>query len=185
MKKQFNLKAENKIQIFQIWLASINWTLGKNQLTESELEILSYFLYYNDKYKSIQDYNVRMDLLFSTTVKTKIKEEFGISTHKMETYLNKLRKKGIIINNSLDPKLVIYPDSNIQVTFSCSLNSVEITSSIQEQEIRPMEEKSPVPDMEEMNGEDDLDDENTEIHDFSVDPFTKYFSDNNNIESWM
>ena len=95
MNKRFNIPVTERIQIFQVWLASINWTLGANQLTEAELEILSYLLYYNDKYKSVKEHSIRMDLLFSTTIKNKIKEEFSIPTHKLETYLNKLGKKNV------------------------------------------------------------------------------------------
>ena len=73
MIKKFNIPVKEKVQVFQVWLGAINWTLGVNQLTDSELEIFSYLLYYNDKYKSITEHDVRMDILFSTTIKNKIK----------------------------------------------------------------------------------------------------------------
>jgi hypothetical protein len=192
MVKKFVLPISERIQIFQVWLASINWTLGKNQLTESELEMLSYFIYFNDVYKSIPENDVRMDLLFSTTIKNKIKKEFNISTHKMETYLNKLRKKGIIENNVINEKFIIYPDSSLEITFSC-----KITSRVESNKVTPIpaKEELPVelpsePDVNENmeNSYDDLDEEATSVeeqYDFK-DPFDKYFNnEGDQIESWM
>lgn len=192
MIKKFVLPISERIQIFQVWLASINWTLGKNQLTESELEMLSYFIYFNDVYKSIPENDVRMDLLFSTTIKNKIKKEFNISTHKMETYLNKLRKKGIIEKNVINEKFIIYPDNSLEVTFSC-----KITPRVESNKITPIpaKEELPVelptePDFNENmeNSYDDLDEEVSSIeeqYDFK-DPFDKYFNnEGDQIESWM
>lgn len=190
MIKHFNIPITERIQIFQLWLASINWTLGKNQLTEAELEILSYLLYYNDKYKSIQDYNVRMDLLFSTSIKKKIREEFNIPSQKFETYLNKLRNKGILDKNSINPKFVVYPDNKLQITFSCELKVDEPKKS-SEPVVQSFENEEHIKEEYVYNQEpDDLDeeelDESTDNYDFR-DPFDKYFEnyDNRNIESWM
>lgn len=119
MTKSFEIKANTRIELFQFWLAACNWTLGKNSLTESELKILSYFLYYNDKYKSIQDLETRFELLFSNSIKKKIKEEFGVESQKLETYLNKLRKKGVITStNSINSSFLIYPENKIILSYN-------------------------------------------------------------------
>jgi hypothetical protein len=44
MIKKFNIPVKEKVQVFQVWLGAINWTLGVNQLTDSELEIFSLLL---------------------------------------------------------------------------------------------------------------------------------------------
>lgn len=192
MNKRFNIPVTERIQIFQVWLASINWTLGPNQLTEAELEIFSYLIYYNDKYKSVKEYSIRMDLLFSTTIKNKIKEEFGIPTHKLETYLNKLRKKECIKNNSIDERFIIYPDSSLEVTFACKIASNEVRPPVQD---TPVEPSIDIPEdtevynepsaQEPIEEEDDLDSPAEEEYDYK-DPFDKYFNDSeSNIESWM
>lgn len=116
--------ANDRIQLFQGFLGSINWTLGDNALTESELLILSYLLYYNDKYRSITDEETRNELLFSTSVKKKIKEEFKVDSQKLETYLNKLRKKGVITaNNTISPKFIIYPEDKVFISFTFQLKN--------------------------------------------------------------
>jgi len=113
----------NRVDLFKGWLNVINCTLSKkDSLTESELEILTYLLYYNDKYKSIKEDETRFELLFSTSVKKKMKEEFNVDSQKLETYLNKLRKKGIITsNNTINPIFIIYPEDTVFISFTFQL----------------------------------------------------------------
>lgn len=199
MIKNFNIPITKRIQIFQVWLASLNWTLGVNQLTEAELEIFSYLLYYNDQYKSIQDHNLRMDLLFSTTIKKKIKDEFNIPTAKFETYLNKLRKKGVLEKNSIVPRFIIYPEDKLQVSFTCGLTATVqrpivvpeppvVEEPIVQEEVREefIGEYNDEPYEEPIDELDEPDSDDIEHHDFR-DPFDKYFSNNGQppMESWM
>lgn len=100
--KTFQITVNSRLELYQAYIASVNWMLGKNSLSNSEIEILSYFLYYNDKYKNIKESEIRFELLFSNSVKKKIRTEFNLSSQKMETYLNKLRKKGVILKNSIN-----------------------------------------------------------------------------------
>lgn len=99
--KTFQITVNSKLELYQAYIASVNWMLGKKSLSESEIEVLSYFLYYNDKYKNIKEKEIRFELLFSNSVKKKIRTEFNISSQKMETYLNRLRKKGVILKDSI------------------------------------------------------------------------------------
>lgn len=141
MIKPYNITGNSILDIFQTYLRIINWTL-KEQLTEAEMEILSYLLYYNNHYYTqIKDDQIRFDLLFSSVVKRKLKEEFNVSSAKVETYLNKLRKKGIIEKNQLSPRVIIYLQEKLEVRFSINLKGqVELPSPTQEpikQEITP------------------------------------------------
>ena len=117
----------NRVDLFKGWLNVINCTLSKKgSLTESELEILTYLLYYNDKYKSITEDETRFELLFSPSVKRKMKEEFNVDSQKLETYLNKLRKKGVIAsNNTINPKFIIYPEDTVFISFTFQLNNIQ------------------------------------------------------------
>jgi hypothetical protein len=192
MIKNFNIPVEERVQLFQIWLASINWTLGPNQLTQAELEILSYFIYYNDKYRSIKENDVRMDLLFSTTIKSKIKKEFNINTHKLETYLNKLRKKNVIENNSINERFIIYPEQSLQVQFNSSLQAETPQEDIKPANDKPTAEvNEPIQPIE---VEDSSDSTSSVVDDLDeVDPqpfdprsdFDKYFNEEPPLESWM
>jgi predicted transcriptional regulator len=182
MVKKFNINVDKKIYLFQLWLASINWTLGSNQLTEIEIEILSYFLYYNSKYDSIKENDVRMDLLFSSTIKNKIKKEFNISTTKLETYLNKLRKKSVINNNCIDEKFIIYPDNSIKVELFFNVNTTKVIDN------KPTEEVivNTIKEDETLSESivDDLDEEVEETTEYG-NIFEKHFNDNTATESWM
>jgi len=198
MVKNFNIPVQERIQLFQVWLASINWTLGKSQLTQAELEILSYLIYYNDKYKTIKEADVRMDLLFSTTIKSKIKKEFDVSTHKLETYLNKLRKKNVIENNSINERFIIYPEQSLQVQFNSSLQTetpqedtkptndeptAQVNDSVQPIEVEDNSNTSS-PTVEDASPIDDLDEVESEPFDPRSD-FDKYFNEEPPLESWM
>jgi hypothetical protein len=191
MIKKFNIPVKEKVQVFQVWLGSINWTLGVNQLTDSELEIFSYLLYYNDKYKSITEHEVRMDLLFSTTIKNKIKQEFNIVTHKLETYLNKLRNKGFIVGNSVPERFLVYPENSIEVTFTCFMEVQTPKVEVKVEELEIPTEQIPVEiqvnaavDIQ-LDEYDDLDEVPNEPLDFR-DSFDKYFNEEDNpTETWM
>jgi hypothetical protein len=191
MIKKFNIPVKEKVQVFQVWLGAINWTLGLNQLTDSELEIFSYLLYYNDKYKSITEHEVRMDLLFSTTIKNKIKQEFNIVTHKLETYLNKLRNKGFIVGNSVPERFLVYPESSIEVTFTCFMEVQTPKVEVKVEELEIPTEQIPVEiqvnaavDIQ-LDEYDDLDEVPNEPLDFR-DSFDKYFNEEDNpTETWM
>lgn len=155
MKKAYEIPIKSRIALFQAYLVAFNWTLGKNELTISEIEILSYFLYYNEKYKSIKEDEVRYELLFSTSVKKKIREEFNIDSQKLETYLNKLRKKGVVTsNNGINPAFVIYPENVIDLTFSFKM----LNSKVKETPVVQAEKQEVITSqVEEM--EDDLEEE--------------------------
>jgi hypothetical protein len=191
MIKKFNIPVKERVQVFQVWLGAINWTLGVNQLTDSELEIFSYLLYYNDKYKSITEHEVRMDLLFSTTIKNKIKQEFNIVTHKLETYLNKLRNKGFIVGNSVPERFLVYPENSIEVTFTCFMEVQTPKVEVKVEELEIPTEQIPVEiqvnaavDIQ-LDEYDDLDEVPNEPLDFR-DSFDKYFNEEDNpTETWM
>jgi len=132
MIKPFNIKVKNKQELFLAYLKAINWTLPE-QLTDSELEVLSYLVYYNNFYAAeIKSDEIRYDLLFSSSTKKKIREEFDIDSQKFETYLNKLRKKGIITNNSLSNKVVITIDDKLEIRFTMTLKETTLKAEPKE-----------------------------------------------------
>jgi len=134
MIKPFNIKVKNKQELFLAYLKAINWTLPE-QLTDSELEVLSYLVYYNNFYAGeIKSDEIRYDLLFSSSTKKKIREEFDIDTQKFETYLNKLRKKQIIINNTLSSRVVITAEDKLEIRFTMA---VKETLKTEPKEERP------------------------------------------------
>lgn len=123
MIRPFKIKVENKQELFLAYLKTINWTLPE-QLSEAELEVLSYLVTYYDSYKEIKSDKIKFNLLFSPNVKKEIKEEFNIDTQKFETYLNKLRKKKII-TTKLHPLVVISAEELLEVRFTIEIKPKE------------------------------------------------------------
>lgn len=129
MNKSLTIKLKKKIELIQAYLSAVNWTLGSNQLTLQELEVLSYFVYFDQQYLQITDPNVRYELLFSTNVKKKIKQQFNLNTTKLETYITKLRKKGIITNNQLNKPFQLNFEKDVaQIVYTFSISTNNPTS---------------------------------------------------------
>lgn len=161
MVKPFNIKVKNKQELFLAYLKSINWTLPE-QLTDSELEVLSYLVYYNNFYAAeIKSDEIRYDLLFSSSTKKKIREEFDIDAQKFETYLNKLRKKQVIVNNTLSKQVVITMQDKLEVRFTMSVKEEPILKEEPKNE-RPsfdnfVDEVAEVPELKAITSIDDDD----------------------------
>lgn len=161
MIKPFNIKVKNKQELFLAYLKAINWTLPE-QLTDSELEVLSYLVYYNNFYAAeIKSDEIRYDLLFSSSTKKKIREEFGIDAQKFETYLNKLRKKQVIVNNTLSSRVVITMEDKLEIRFTMS---VQQALKVEPRDDKPsfegfVDEVTEVPEVAEISSmnDDDLD----------------------------
>ncbi len=123
MTKDLTIQVNNKIELLQGYIAAVNWTLGSNMLTESEVITLSYLMYYNEVYFSI-DREFRGDLLFSNTVKKKIKQEFNLEGVKLDTYIGKLRKKGIIVNNNLISIFDIKVEDALSIKYTFKIKTI-------------------------------------------------------------
>ncbi|HEY8364165.1 MAG TPA: hypothetical protein VIK84_01220 [Haloplasmataceae bacterium] len=109
------LDVKAPMDFFKVYLAIKNWTLGKKALTETELEVYAAFMYYDNKYNEVKDEEIRRELLFSSITKRKIIADLNITSGKLETYLNKIRKKGLINENGL---LITYrADKNLGLSF--------------------------------------------------------------------
>lgn len=123
---------KKELDFYQVFILLINWSFGKNKLTDSEIEILSYLMYYNNMYKDIKNYKIRWKLILSSSIKNEIKENFKINSQKFENYINKLKKKKIINNNELIPILNVYYQPKFKVIFN--LNFLEESSNLKENE---------------------------------------------------
>src|SRR5690606_3550500 len=110
IKKKLATKQELFLEILKVLNALI-----VNPLTQKELLVFSYILYYNDKYKEIKDDTIRFELITSTNVKAKLKKEFGMSTIELETYLTKLKKKGVMTKEGIAKEFLLYPEDNYAI----------------------------------------------------------------------
>lgn len=89
---------------FKFWLLSLQPFL---RLRPQELDVLSRFLYY--RYRIMQDtkgMELVETLLFSPKVRSWIKQDLDMKTYAFNNILSSLRKKGMIVDNTLLPKLI-------------------------------------------------------------------------------
>jgi len=77
-----------------------------NDLTRKELDLYAYFLYYNDKYKTIP-LRDRNKLIFNHDIRKTIAKKMGINMARVYNIVALLKKKGIIGDGELNPRYVI------------------------------------------------------------------------------
>lgn len=89
---------------FKLWLKCIKFL---HNLTEREQDVTAAFLR-NRYYLSskISDLKILNQVLFSEQTKKKIMEETGLSVAHFQVIMGKLRKAGVIKDNTLNPKIV-------------------------------------------------------------------------------
>lgn len=97
--------------IFKLWLKFIR---PLHNLTEREQDVTAAFLR-NRYYLStkINDPKILNQVLFSEQTKKKIMEDANLSVAHFQVIMGKLRKAGIIKDNTLNPKIIplIKPDA--------------------------------------------------------------------------
>ena len=102
----------NSKDLFKYWL---RFTTPMHNLTEIEITVASWLLYKrhllsndikNDKYLN--------KLLFDADAKEELANEIKVSVGRVHTLISQLRKKGVIIDNGINPKYV--PNVNFGTT---------------------------------------------------------------------
>lgn len=128
--KTYKIKSGSELELYINYLKSINWIIEPS-LTDSEIQILAFIMLYNNKYSEISDKEKRFKFIFSSSIKKELRDEFNISSSKLETYLNKLRAKGALTSdNILEDVFCINLSEGILISFHLSNNAdaVELTS---------------------------------------------------------
>jgi|AntDeeMinimDraft_6_1070357.scaffolds.fasta_scaffold31783_1 DNA-binding MarR family transcriptional regulator len=97
------LKVTEK-KFFRLWITLLQPFL---KLSEQELNILAYLLYYRHIIlKEVKNKSIVNDLLFNTKTRNKIKEDLNIPGYSFNNKLTSLRKKGLIVDNVLNQKII-------------------------------------------------------------------------------
>lgn len=114
----------NEKQFFKVWLTLLQPFL---KLREQELNVLAVLLYYRYRIEDqVKSKTIVDELLFNTKTRKEIKRELGIEGYSFNNILTSLRKKKLIVDNSLNSKIVpkVEPGfDNFKLVYS-----VEITS---------------------------------------------------------
>jgi len=108
-------------QIFKQYLVIINGLLSaEKRLTNIEIDVLEKMMYIDYLYRELPK-DKRDIIIFDKRTKDKIRAEvYGISTHSLNNTICKLRKKGMILNNSLKVKVPL-KDNKIELTFKLEI----------------------------------------------------------------
>jgi hypothetical protein len=81
-----------------------------NKLSNRELDVLAYLLYYDYEYRDIQA-DLREKLVFDYTIRVAIRDSIGVSEAVLNNLLTSIRKKGIIKGKKIIPKIDLNPDT--------------------------------------------------------------------------
>lgn len=101
--KQVSLNVKLK-DFFKLWLKV---TRPFHKLTQTEENLLSLLLYYHYIYrKEITNNKILWKIVFDYDTKLKIKEELNMNDNRLQTSLTILRKKKIIVNNTISPVFI-------------------------------------------------------------------------------
>jgi hypothetical protein len=107
-KKVIPVKVKDRRNIFETYLRLLNPVL---KLREREIQVLGYLLFYNDYY-SKYDENVKWKMVFDYETRVTIKTDLGLSDFSFNNILTALRKKNLLIGNTIKKGILIYPPEN-------------------------------------------------------------------------
>lgn len=115
MKKTIPLQFKSEQQLFRAYVELLQPLL---KIRDREADVFSQLLYLNYQKQSITNLTDRFEIIFSPKSKKTICEQLAINDNILQNTLSILRKKKLIINNSIPTKFHLYPvDSNLELTF--------------------------------------------------------------------
>lgn len=94
----------DEAKFFKLWLMILQPFLN---LRNQEVAVLAKLLYYRHSIsKEVKNKAIIDDLLFNTTTRKKIAAELKIKEYSFNNTLTALRKKKLIVNNSINSKVI-------------------------------------------------------------------------------
>ena len=119
MKKTIPLTLSSEYQLFRAYIELLQPLL---KIRDREADVYSQLLYFNFQKQSIVNLTDRFELIFSPKSKKQICENLGINDNILQNTLSILRKKKLIVNNSIPTKFHLYPtDMNLELTFKLTI----------------------------------------------------------------
>lgn len=116
--KKINLKCNDKLDFFYKYLTLLSPLIP---LQNQERKVLSNILYWNDEYKDIPT-EERNTILFSKSIRSKILQNMDISRASLDNVYLSLRKKNILIDNSINKVYEIFYDTHKDLMISFKIN---------------------------------------------------------------
>ena len=94
----------DEAKFFRLWLMMLQPFLN---LRNQEVSVLAKLLYYRHTIsKEVKNKKIVDQLLFDTTTRKEIIKELNIKEYSFNNILSSLRKKKLIVNNSINNKIV-------------------------------------------------------------------------------
>lgn len=87
------------------------------KLRKKELDVLAQLLYYDNKYKSLED-KIRYKIIFDQDTKLEIREALNLSEASLNNNLSELRKKKVIKDNQIAKGYRVYPGEESKLVFN-------------------------------------------------------------------
>jgi len=114
--KVFNIPTTKK-DFFYKYLVVLS---GIVDIRPVAMRVFAGFLYWNDYYKHI-DKEERNLLIFNKETRSKILQGIDISRASLDNQLTYLRKKDLLLGNTINPKYEIFYDTHKELMFSFKL----------------------------------------------------------------
>jgi len=93
----------------------------KTTLSEAPKRVLAQLLYFNDKFRSMED-SKRFANVFSKETKSKICDNLSIKEHHLNIYISQLRKLKILDQKKIKNIFIIYAEDSHILNFTFTLN---------------------------------------------------------------
>lgn len=105
-----NIPTKTLERFFRLWL---DFTKPLHKLTEKEIKVTACILKYRHELsQKISDPVLLNEILLNVDSRTKIREECDVSLQYFQVMLGELRKKKVIVNNTINPKFI--PNFNVE-----------------------------------------------------------------------
>lgn len=96
-----------------------------NRLRNKELDLLATYMYYNNKYKLIEE-GLRYRIINDTATRREMQNDLGISEEVFNNNLSLIRKTGVIdMDGKLSKSLQVYPTDKYELVFNFNIKQDE------------------------------------------------------------
>jgi hypothetical protein len=103
-----------KKPVFEVMLSMVN--KRKVKLHPKLLHVFALFLYYNYKYRDIEE-QLKWKMIFDYDTKVAIMNEVGINEGHLNTYISILRNIRLLVNKTINQHFIFYPDTDFELIF--------------------------------------------------------------------
>jgi hypothetical protein len=90
-------------------------------LNPKMLHVFALLLYYNNKYRDMDD-SIKWDLVFGNDARLDITKEVNINRGQLNTYISRLRNVHLLTGKQISLPFIFYPKTGFELTFKFIIN---------------------------------------------------------------